>query len=200
MKAPMKPRDKITQKMTRDGLVEVNEAQQTAERISKREQDADFQKTPEQQAAQDAAAQLNPLSSGTPPHAPGLAMKPDMGTAEQVLNISTGGTPARRQKKQRGKHSRKPPHERSRPGCNSPTRNAPTRSLKRISRNPTKPPTVWTRQRRLSPKRKPLPQNAPLTKPQAGARPGFTLRKRKSPCPESPPKTRCPAPRRKRAF
>ena len=36
-----KPRDKITQKMTRDGLVEVNETQQTAERISKRTQDAD---------------------------------------------------------------------------------------------------------------------------------------------------------------
>ena len=37
-----KSRDKITQKMTRDGLIEVNETQQTAERISKREQDADF--------------------------------------------------------------------------------------------------------------------------------------------------------------
>ena len=42
-----KSRDKITQKMTRDGLIEVNETQQTAERISKREQDADFQKSPE---------------------------------------------------------------------------------------------------------------------------------------------------------
>ena len=41
-----KSRDKITQKMTRDGLIEVNETQQTAERISKREQDADFQKFP----------------------------------------------------------------------------------------------------------------------------------------------------------
>lgn len=86
-----KPRDKITQKMTRDGLVEVNEAQQTAERISRREQDADFQKSPEQQAAQDAAAQLNPLSSGTsPPHAPGLAPKPDAGTAEQVFEHIDG--------------------------------------------------------------------------------------------------------------
>ena len=33
----LKPRDKITQKMTRDGAVEVNETQQTAERISSRE-------------------------------------------------------------------------------------------------------------------------------------------------------------------
>ena len=30
----LKPRDKITQKMTRDGAVEINETQQTAERIS----------------------------------------------------------------------------------------------------------------------------------------------------------------------
>lgn len=38
----VKPRDKITQKMTRDGVVEVNETQQTAERISSREADSDF--------------------------------------------------------------------------------------------------------------------------------------------------------------
>ncbi len=38
----LKPRDKITQKMTRDGLIEVNETQQTAERISSREADSDF--------------------------------------------------------------------------------------------------------------------------------------------------------------
>ncbi len=50
MKGPLKPRDKVTQKMTRDGAIEVNETQQTAQRISQREQDADFQKTPEQQA------------------------------------------------------------------------------------------------------------------------------------------------------
>ena len=38
----LKPRDKITQKMTRDGAVEINETQQTAERISNREADSDF--------------------------------------------------------------------------------------------------------------------------------------------------------------
>ena len=38
----LKPRDKITQKMTRDGAVEINETQQTAERISSREADRDF--------------------------------------------------------------------------------------------------------------------------------------------------------------
>ena len=69
MKDPLKPRDKITQKMTRDGLVEVNETQQTAERISKRTQDADFQKSLEQQAAQDAA-QLQGAASPTSPLRP----------------------------------------------------------------------------------------------------------------------------------
>lgn len=86
-----KPRDKITQKMSRDGLTEQNQTTGGTERISRREQTADFQKTPEQQAAQDAAAQLNPLSSGTsPPHTPGLVPKPDTGTAEQVLEHIDG--------------------------------------------------------------------------------------------------------------
>lgn len=91
IKTLFRPRDKITQKMSRDGLTEQNQTTGETERISRREQDADFQKTPEQQAAQDAAAQLNPLSSGTsPPHAPGLAPKPDTGTAEQVFEHIDG--------------------------------------------------------------------------------------------------------------
>ena len=81
-----KSRDKITQKMTRDGLIEVNETQQTAERISKRTQDADLQKSPEQQTAQDAAAQLNPVSDTIPlPHAPGATPKADTGKTERVM-------------------------------------------------------------------------------------------------------------------
>ena len=75
MKDPLKPRDKITQKMSRDGLVEVNETKETAERISRREQEADFSKQPEQ-AAQDTAAQLTSL--GTFP-------KNDTGKTERVM-------------------------------------------------------------------------------------------------------------------
>ena len=41
MKDPLKPRDKITQKMTRDGLIEVNETKEPAERVSRREREAD---------------------------------------------------------------------------------------------------------------------------------------------------------------
>ena len=75
MKGPLKPRDKITQKMSRDGLIEVNETKETAERISRREQEADFSKQPEQ-AAQDTAAQLT---------SPGTFPKNDTGKTERVM-------------------------------------------------------------------------------------------------------------------
>lgn len=81
MKDPLKPRDKITQKMTRDGLIEVNETKETAERVSRREQEADFSKPQEQpapQAAQEAAAQnvaeLPPVS----PDASPLPLAPEL--------------------------------------------------------------------------------------------------------------------------
>ena len=59
-----KPRDKITQKMTRDGLIEVNETKETTERVSNREKDTDFLKNPEQQAAQDAASLMALMDDG----------------------------------------------------------------------------------------------------------------------------------------
>ena len=80
--------------MTRDGLIEVNETQQTAERISKREQEADFQKSPEQQAPQDRT-QLQGVASQTSPlpHAPGAAPARDTATAERVMeHIETAQT------------------------------------------------------------------------------------------------------------
>ena len=54
----LKPRDKITQKMTRDGAVEVNETQQTAERISSREADSNFSQ-PDTATAERAAPTAN---------------------------------------------------------------------------------------------------------------------------------------------
>ena len=109
-----KPRDKITQKMTRDGLVEVNETRQTAERVSSRERDADFsgknepeapqgkphkqkirhdpreqpQAEPQKQPKPDnQTAQPFPASPDASPlpHAPGAAPKQDTGTAERVM-------------------------------------------------------------------------------------------------------------------
>ena len=86
--------------MTRDGAIEVNETQQTAQRISQREQDADFQKTPEQQAAQDAAAQLDPASTDAAPlpRLPVTPAKEDAATAERVME-HIGGAQTRKASK-----------------------------------------------------------------------------------------------------
>lgn len=86
MSKKLKLRDKITQKMSRDGLIEVNETAGTAELVSGREQDADFSKQPEQ-AAQEAAQQLPHPSGGAAarPHTPELSPKRDDAAAERVL-------------------------------------------------------------------------------------------------------------------
>lgn len=86
MSKKLKPRDKITQKMSRDGLIEVNETAGTAELVSGREQDADFSKKSEQ-AAQEAAQQLPHPSGGAAarPHTPELSPKRDDAAAERVL-------------------------------------------------------------------------------------------------------------------
>ena len=44
MKDPLKPRDKITQKMTRDGAIAENQTTGDTERISNRIRDADLQR------------------------------------------------------------------------------------------------------------------------------------------------------------
>ena len=103
-----KARDKITQKMTRDGAVEVNETKGTKKRISKRAREAVLQKTPEQQAAQDAQA-VQPIPGSTAPdispnapplpHAPGTEPEQDTGTAERVLEHIDGVHTRRASKK-----------------------------------------------------------------------------------------------------
>ena len=95
-----KARDKITQKMTRDGAVEVNETKGTKKRISKRARDAALKKTPEQQAAQDIQA-LPPAPGSTTapdsspnapplPHASGTEPERDTGTAERIYEHIDG--------------------------------------------------------------------------------------------------------------
>ena len=92
-------RDKITQKMTRDGAVEINETKGTKKRISKRAREAALNRTPEQQAAQDAQA-LPPTPGSTAPdispnapplpHAPGTEPGQDTGTAERIYEHIDG--------------------------------------------------------------------------------------------------------------
>ena len=80
--------------MTRDGLIEVNETKETAERVSRREREADFsrpQEQPEPQAAQEIAAQnaaeLPPVSPDASPLplTPELPHRQDTATAERVI-------------------------------------------------------------------------------------------------------------------
>ena len=107
-----KARDKITQKMTRDGAVEVNETKGTKKRISKRARDAALKKTPEQQAAQDIQA-LPPAPGSTTasdsspnapplPHASGTEPERDTGTAERIYE-HIDGAHTRRASKQIGR-------------------------------------------------------------------------------------------------
>ena len=146
-----KSRDKITQKMTRDGLIEVNETQQTAERISKREQDADFQKSPEQQAAQDGTQLQGVASPISPlPHAPGAAPQGTPPPQSASWSISKQRRPAKPVKKRYARHRRKPPHKQHLPACSLPRKNLPPRNWNAILKNQTKPLTNWTRQRQLS--------------------------------------------------
>ena len=103
-----KARDKITQKMTRDGAVEVNETKGTKKRISKRARDAALKKTPEQQAAQDIQA-LPPTPGSTAPeqspnapplpHSPGTEPEQDTGTAERIYEHIDGAHTRRASKK-----------------------------------------------------------------------------------------------------
>ena len=80
--------------MTRDGLIEVNETKETAERVSRREREADFsrpQEQPEPQAAQEIAAQnaaeLPPVSPDASPLPLTLELphRQDTATAERVI-------------------------------------------------------------------------------------------------------------------
>ena len=81
-----RPRDKITQKMSRDGAIAENQTTGEAERISKRTQDADFQKSPEQQPPQDGTQLQGAASPTSPlPHAPELTRPKDTGAAERVM-------------------------------------------------------------------------------------------------------------------
>ncbi len=93
----LNPRDKITQKMTRDGLIEVNETQQTAERISSREQDSGFSK-PRSSSRRTGRARL--------PSQLLTAARYPKGNRDASWSISSAQT--RKSKKAVRRHRRKP--------------------------------------------------------------------------------------------
>ena len=168
-----KAREKVTQKMTREGAVEVNAATGKKKRISNRIRDADLTRKEAARSSRNRqrspyrAAQL-PRPQPTRRRFPMRRGQNGNRTPQQPSaswSISTGRTPERRAKRRRGKHRQKQKPAPTLPACSLPTRNGQRRSLKGISENRTKQPTVWTRQGRLSPKKRNLCGSAPLTKP-----------------------------------
>ena len=99
-------REKVTQKMTREGAVEVNAATGKKKRISKRIRDADFAKTeappqPEQAAQPLPGGATSPPLTDTPPlpHAPGAEREQDTAAAERVLERIDGARTRKASKK-----------------------------------------------------------------------------------------------------
>ena len=196
MKDPLKPRDKITQKMTRDGAIAENQTTGDTERISKRTQDADFQKSPEQQAAQDAAQLQGAASPTSPlPHVPGAAPKADTGKTERVMEHIDAA------------HTRKASKKAVRKAQAEATAGTKSSRLQFTDEERAAPElekyikkSDWIRQRQLSPKKRNLRKSAPLTKPPGKARPACTLRKRTSRPDLRTNTAPYPAPHRKPGF
>ena len=178
-----KPRDKITQKMTRDELVAENQTTGEAERISKWTQDADFGKSPEQQAQQDAAQLRCSFHPSPLPHAPGAAPEADTANAQSASwSIWTGQRPEkpvkRRYESTGGSHRA---DKNLPPACEVFTEeelSAP--ELERYIDKSNKAADRLTQQRQLSQSKETCKRTHLLTKPQARQRPGFTLRNGKS--------------------
>ena len=158
--------------MTRDGLIEVNETQQTAERISSREADSDFSQ-PDSAAAERVIEHLDAAHTRK-------ANKKEVKKSRKLL-LCVLPLPL--------------------PACSLPRKNGQRRNWNATLKNQKKPLTDWTQQRQLSQSKRNWLRSAPLTKPQERQRPAFTLRNRKSRYPAAKAQaTRYPAPRRKRVF
>ena len=157
-----KPRDKITQKMTRDGLIEINETKETEQRISRREQDADFSrpqeqptgrnrqrmKPPEQTAAAQTPERTEPVQEATPQAAQDAAQLqgvpsrfrlrrsfPTDRTREPPSaswSVWARRTPTNRPKRQHSGRSAKLPQKRNLPAYSLPRKNYLPQSLKNM--------------------------------------------------------------------
>ncbi len=202
MKDPLKPRDKITQKMTRDGAIAENQTTGDTERISKRTQDADFQKSPEQQAAQDAAQLQGAASPTSPlPHVPGAAPKTDTGKTERVMEHIDAAHTRKASKKavRKAQAEATAGTKSSRLQFTDEERAAP--ELEKYIKKSDKAADRLDKAKAAIPKEKKLVRkSAPLTKPPGKARPACTLRKRTSRPDLRTNTAPYPAPHRKPGF
>lgn len=185
-----KARDKITQKMSRDGAIEINAATGKQKRISKRAREAALLKTPEQQAAQDAqAAQPIPgnpapdISPNAPPlpHAPGTEAAQDTGTAERVLE-HIDGAHTRRASKKAARKAQAEAESRARTSRLQFTEEErATPELEKYIKKSDKAADRLDEARRKSQRKRNLWGSVPLTKPPGKARPACASRNGKSP-------------------
>ena len=174
--------------MTREGAVEVNAATGKKKRISKRIRDADFAKTeappqPEQAAQPLPGGATSPPLTDTPPlpHAPGAEREQDTAAAERVLERIDGARTRKASKKAARKAQAEATAKEKSSRLQFTDEERATPELERYIRKSDKAADVWTRQRRLSPKKRNLYGSAPLMKPPGKARPAYILRNRKSP-------------------
>ena len=115
------------------------------------------------------------------PHAPGAEREQDTAAAERVLEHIDGAHTRKASKKAARKAQAEAEARAHTSRLQFTDEERATPELESISENRTKQPTVWTRQRRLSPKKRNLYGSAPLTKLPGKARPAYALRNGKSP-------------------
>lgn len=167
--------------MTRDGAIAENQTTGDTERISKRTQDADFQKSPEQQAAEDAAQLQGAASPTSPlPHVPGAAPKADTGKTERVMeHIEAAHTrKASKEAVRKAQAEATAGTKSSRLQFTDEERAAP--ELEKYIKKSDKAADRLDKAKAAIPKEKKLVKSAPLTKLPGKARPACTLKKRTS--------------------
>ena len=143
-----KAKDKITQKMTRDGVVETNKATGEQTRTSSREAETDYtEKSTAEKVIDKSSYSAGKRKAGKQAK---KATKENK-QAEKALTVKI-------------------------PVCIFPRKNVPTRICKRQSVNQKRQRTGWIRQRRISPNRNALKPPDALMKQPGGQRPACTLK------------------------
>ena len=187
--------------MTRDGAIAENQTTGDTERISKRTQDADFQKSPEQQAAQDAAQLQGAASPTSPlPHVPGAAPKADAGKTERVMEHIEAAHTRKASKKavRKAQAEATAGTKSSRLQFTDEERAAP--ELEKYIKKSDKAADRLDKAKAAIPKEKKLVKERTFDETPGKARPACTLRKRTSHPDLRRSTTHYPAPHRKPGF
>lgn len=152
---PLKPRDKVTQHMTRDGLTLDNQTTGESVNVSSREAEQEYTAQPE-----------------------GAAEKYWNGRTN-----CTTATRQRKRPRTPGKPWRRPPA--LFPGCSLPPRNGPPRSWPRISKRQKNGRISWKQPKKPCRKSVSSPRKPFMTRPRARPKAGCILTRWRNPLPSS---------------